>query len=304
VVSTGRVLRDIDIHPSNQSLTVLDNVTGEYWNQPPAVWILEFDLETQTQSDILLAQASLYQMAHGRDNRIVGVETNQFVPAHLLDATTGALLDSTSFGTYSSVEWEGPNHFVANQDGTRVYRTELASSPNDLLVLDTSTDTLSLIDSRGIGGFTSEPVSLTSTESSLYVGETRFDPDNIDSVLAIFPEFIYAGTGDDALAFGINSVYDPATGASLQDMPVGSDMMVLDGSERYLYVFDSSTQQLHVMEVIPEPATLSLLALGSLLVARRRPRRAREAAGGSRAGHHSVLVARHRSASTGFCQAS
>ena len=73
VVSTGRVLRDIDLHPDNDHLTVLDNVTGEYWNQPPVVYILTFDLETQSASDILLAQASLYQMAHGRENRIVGV---------------------------------------------------------------------------------------------------------------------------------------------------------------------------------------------------------------------------------------
>jgi hypothetical protein len=270
VVSTGRVLRDIDIHPSNDYLTVLDNVTGEYWDQPPAVYVLSFDLETQSPSGLVLAQAPLYQMAHGRPNRIVGVETNQFVPVHLVDATSGALLDSVSAGTYSSVEWEGADHFISNHDGTRVYRTELASSPNDLLVLDTSTDDISLIDSRSIGGFTSEPVFLNSTESSLYAGETRFDPDDINTVLGVFPEFIFAATGDDSLAFGATGVYDPAWGTHLQDMPVGYDMMVLGENERYLYTFDPVSQRLHVMSVIPEPGTLGLLVVGGAMVTRRR----------------------------------
>ncbi len=270
VVPTGRLLRDIDIHSDNDHLTVLDNVTGEYWNQPPAVYAIDFDLTTQTATGITLLQAPLYQMAFGRPGRILGVETNQFVPVHLLDETTGGLIDSVQAGTYSNTEWEGANKFVANHDGTRLYRTELASNPNDLIVVDTSTDDLSLIDSRSIGGFTSEPVFLNSSETSLYVGETRFNPDNIDQVLGLFPEFIYAATSDDKFAFGADGIYDPVWGTRLGDMPAGYPMMDLGEGGSYLYTFDTSTQQLHVMVVAPEPATLATALVGVLLACARR----------------------------------
>jgi len=254
VVSTSRLLRDIDIHPSNDYLSVLDNVTGEYWDQPAAVFILNYDLETQELSGILLAQAPFYQMAFGPTDRIVGVEVNQFVSVHLVDSTTGGWIDSVSAGTYSSTEWTGPNFFITNADGTRVYRTELASSPNDLQMIDSSTDDLSLIDTREIGtGFGSEPVFLNSTETSLYAGSTRLDPNNLDLVLGVFPESIYAATGDDTLAIGLDSVYDPAWGTNLQAMPVSNNMMVFGEGEQYLYSFDTSTEQLHVMTVGPKP---------------------------------------------------
>ena len=78
VISTGRVLRDVDIHPSNNHLTVLDNITGEYWNQPPNVYLIDYSLETQTPSGIVFAQAPMYQVAHGRPDRVVGVQLNQW----------------------------------------------------------------------------------------------------------------------------------------------------------------------------------------------------------------------------------
>jgi hypothetical protein len=273
VVSTGRVLRDIDIHPSNDYLTVLDNVTGEYWNQPPAVYVLSFDLETQSQSGLVLAQAPLYQMAHGRPNRIVGVQTNQWVDVYQLDATSGALLDSASDGYYGGTDWEGPNLFVTNSGGTRLYRTEIGISSIELIVFDTSTDEIFKIDTRDVGSYDNEPVFLNATDTSLYVGDIRLDPDNIDMVLGVFPENILAATGDDALAFGVNGVYDPAWGTHLQDMPIGFEMMALGENEHFLYTFDPGTQRLHVMSVIPEPGVLWVLTLGSLAVVGRRRKR-------------------------------
>ncbi|UCG15947.1 MAG: hypothetical protein JSV19_11700 [Phycisphaerales bacterium] len=269
VVSTGRILRDIDIHPSNNSLTVLDNVTGEYWNQPPAVYVVEFDLGSQSPTGIVLAQAPLYQMAHGRPNRIVGVQTNQWVDVYQLDATTGALLSSDWGGYYGGTDWQGPNLFVTNSSGTRLYRTEIGISTIELIVFDTSTDVIAEIDSRDVGSYGNEPVFLNSTDTSLYVGDIRLDPDNIDNILGMFPEHILAGTGDDSLCFGTGGVYDPVWGSKLQDMPVGYDMMSLGENDRYLYTFDQSSQRLHVMSVIPEPAMLTLLGLGGLLLIRR-----------------------------------
>ena len=100
VIETGRVLRDVDIHPSNDYLTVLDNITGEYWNQPPKVYVIDYDLQTQSPSNIVFADAPLYQMAHGRDNRILGVRLNQWVSAYQLNATTGEQLSAIAAGFY------------------------------------------------------------------------------------------------------------------------------------------------------------------------------------------------------------
>lgn len=270
VVSTGRVLRDIDLHPSNNHLTVLDNVTGEYWGQPPAVYVLDFDLASQEPSGIVLAEAPLYQMAHGRADRIIGVETNQWVSVYQLDASSGALLDTAGGGYYGGSTWMGPNLFATNSSGTRLYRTDIGISSIDVLAFDISTDEIVPLGGRQVGSYGTEPVFINSTDTSLYVGDIRLDPDNLSSVLGVYPETILAATGDDSLAFGAGGVYDPVWGDRLQDMPVSNDMMVLGEDERYLYSFDTGTQQLHVMRVVPEPSTLALLTLGGCLVPRRR----------------------------------
>ncbi len=270
VVSTGRVLRDIDINPDGNHLTVLDNVTGEYWNQPPAVYALDFDLTSQSASGISLLQAPLYQMGFGRPSRIVGIATNQWVDVYQMNAATGAVLDTASGGYYGSATWSGPNCFVTNSTGTRLYRTELGISSIELIMFNTSTDNITQMDSRDVGSYSSEPVFLNSTDTSLYVGDVRYNPDNIDQVLGMYPEHIFAATGDDSLAFGVNGVYDPLWGTKLQDLPFGTNMMALGENEHYLYCFDTSTQKLHVMSVIPEPGTLLLLGLGGVGVVRRR----------------------------------
>ncbi len=123
-----------------------------------------------------------------------------------------------------------------------------------------------------MGSYSNVPVFLNSTDSSLYVGDLRVDPDNVRRTLGIFPEHILAATGNDRFAFGAGGVYDPVWGNRLQDMPVGSNTMALGENDRYLYAFDRGVQRLHVMSVVPEPAALSLVGLGSLLLLRHRRR--------------------------------
>ena len=269
VSSTGRCLRDIDVDPAGDYLTVLDNITGEYWNQPPSVYILTYDLETQSPSAIVMAQAPMYQMALGRPNRFLGVGLNQWVSAYQVDATTGARLSSCGAGYYGSTEW-GTQTFAATSDGTRLFRTELGISLIELKAFDTSTDTITAVASRGVGSYAAEPVFINSSDSSLYVGDIRVDPANIGVTLRMYPENIYAATGDDKLAFGVGGVYDPVWGTPLEDMPVHFSMMTIGEGDRYLYAFDPGSQQLHVMYVVPEPAALSLLALGGLVLLGRR----------------------------------
>lgn len=271
VISTGRVLRDIDITHDNSRLTVLDNVTGEYWNQPPATYLIEYLLDTQAQAGIKILQAPLYQMAHGRSNRVVGIQTNQWVNAYQVDATTGSVLSTAGAGYYGGTSWSGPNLFLTNNAGTRLYRTEIGISSIELIVFDTSTDNITQIDSRTVGSYSDEPVFLNSSETSLYVGDIRLNPNNIDQVLGAYPENILAATGDDTMAFGVNGVYDPLFGGLLAPMPTNArfPMMVIGNADRTLYTFDEQTQRLHVL-TIPEPGAVALIAIAVPLVLVRR----------------------------------
>jgi hypothetical protein len=98
----------------------------------------------------------------------------------------------------------------------------------------------------------------------------RLDPQNIGSVLGLFPETIYAATGNDSLAFGTNFVYDPTWGTKLQSMPVSFNMMTIGDYDHYLYSFDPGTQKLHVMYVVPEPMSAIFLVFGTILLRRKR----------------------------------
>ena len=111
---------------------------------------------------------------------------------------------------------------------------------------------------------------INSSDSSLYAGDIRVDPSDISQVLGVYTENIYAATGDDGLAFGVSRVYDPKLGTALEDMPVHFSMMTIGEGDGYLYAFDPALEKLHVMRVIPEPATLALLGLGAAGLLRRR----------------------------------
>lgn len=273
VITTNRKLTDIDVDPSGRFLRVLDNVTNEYWNQPPATYVLTYDLNTQTQSGAFVAQAPLYEMALGREDRVVGVEWNQWIRAFQIDSTTGNVLSTADGGYYGGGSWTDPITLVSSPDGNRMYRTEVGISSIELRAYDTSTDTMKLLAARDVGSYSSEPVFINSTGTSLYAGDIRVNPANIQQVQGLFPETIFAATGDDRLAFGMNHIYDPAWGTRLDSLPVNFRMMAIGDHDQYLYAFDPDLQELHIMSVVPEPMTWSLLLAGGLAVLRRGRRR-------------------------------
>jgi len=270
-IHTGRALTDIDVASDGSFMTVLDNVTRSYWGQPPAVYVLKYNLNTQAQSGISFVQSPLYTMALGRSDRYVGVGLNQWVNVYQANASTGSQL-STAGGGYNGSMDSANVTLLSNSTGTRMYRTETGISSIDLLAFDTSTDTITGIGGRGVGSYSTVPLFLNSSDSSLYVGNTRVDPNNISQTLGVFPENIYAATADDSLAFGQNNVYDPTWGNIIQPMPFHSTQLTIGDNGHYLYAWDGANNRVQVMS-IPEPGTVSLLGAGALLLAGRRRRR-------------------------------
>jgi hypothetical protein len=272
-IQTNRKLTDIDVAPDGSFMTVLDNVTREYWNQPPATYLLKYDLNTQAQSGQTFAQSPLFHMALGRPDRVAGVAVNQWVNVYQVNTATGAQLSTAGGGYFGSgsTDWSTVT-LVSNPQGTRMYRTEIGISSIELLAFDISTDTITSAGARTVGSYTTEPVFINSTGSSLYVGDLRINPMNVSQVTGLFPENIYAATGDDQLAFGASGIYDPAWGTYLGAMPYSSTRMTIGEADRYLYALDATGSTVHVMRVVPEPARLPLL-LGALTLLARRARR-------------------------------
>jgi hypothetical protein len=143
-----------------------------------------------------------------------------------------------------------------------------------LLAFDISTDTITGAGSRTVGSYTTEPVFINSTGSSLYVGDLRINPMNVSQVTGLFPENIYAATGNDTLAFGASGIYDPAWGTLLGTMPYNSTRMTIGDSDRYIYALDAAGSTIHVMRIVPEPAALPAV-LGALILLARGKRGAR-----------------------------
>jgi hypothetical protein len=268
-INTGRVLRDIDVDASGQYMYTLDNITGAYWDQPPAVYVLKYDLATQTAADIKLINAPMYQMALGRPNRFLGVGLNQWVSTYQVNSDTGTVLSTADGGYYGDTTWNAQT-FISTGDGNKLFRTEIGISSIDLIAYDTSTDSITKINTRGVGSYSTVPICLNSSDTSLYVGGTRLDPQNINTVLGLFPETIYAATGDNTLAFGQNFVYDPKWGTKLQSMPVNFSMMAIGDYDQYLYSFDTASQKLHIMQVVPEPISAIFLGFGAIFIMRKR----------------------------------
>ena len=270
VIATNRKLTDIDVDPAGRFICVLDNVTNQYWNQPPATYLLTYDLNTRTQSGAVVAQAPLYELALGRANRVAGVEWNQWVSAYLVDTQSGNVLSTADGGYYGGGSWTDPITLVSSSDGNRLYRTEVGISSIQLRAYDTSTDIMKFLAGRTVGSYSSEPVFINSSGTSLYVGDIRLNPANITQVQGLFPETIFAATGDDRLAFGMNYIYDPTWGTRLGSLPVNFRMMAMGYNDQYLYAFDSSLRELHIMSVVPEPMTCLLLGSGLAVLRRRR----------------------------------
>lgn len=103
-----------------------------------------------------------------------------------------------------------------------------------------------------------------------YYGRLQVDAQNVRRNRNFFYEPIYAATSE--IAFGSSRYYDVETGGELGSLGFDSTVYGLSGDGSELWAFRSDGNVLFHYQV-PEPATLSFLALGGLAVLRRRRRK-------------------------------
>jgi hypothetical protein len=123
-------------------------------------------------------------------------------------------------------------------------------------------------DSADIGGGTGV---LSTDFRYFYYGRLQVNAQNVKQNLAFFPENIYAASSD--IAFGESNYYDAETGGELGSLGFDSKVYGISGDGGELWAYRSFGNVLFHYDLVPEPATMSMLALGGLAVVRRRRRK-------------------------------
>ena len=118
-----------------------------------------------------------------------------------------------------------------------------------------------------IGGGTAV---LSTDFQHFYYGRLQINGQNIKQNLAFFPENIYAASSD--IAFGASNYYDAETSGELGSLGFDSKVYGLSGDGSELWAYREFGNVLFHYDLVPEPATMSMLALGGLVVWWRRRR--------------------------------
>lgn len=115
---------------------------------------------------------------------------------------------------------------------------------------------------QGFGG----TVTLATDSSALYYGSLQVDPLDVSHNLRVFPEQIYAATGD--FAFGNGNYYDAHTGQLLGNLGFSTTVYGLGASGKDFWAYDSSQNMLRHFSVspVPEAETYILMLAGLGLV--------------------------------------
>lgn len=92
---------------------------------------------------------------------------------------------------------------------------------------------------QGYGG----TLALATDGSSLYYGSLQVDALDVTHNLRVFPEDIYAATGD--IAFGEGGYYDAHSGALLGALPFATTVYALNPSGDDFWAYDPSTSTVH-----------------------------------------------------------
>jgi len=223
--------------------------------------------------------------------RIETVDANRFF---LLTAGSWTILSLNSWGatiselSHRSTDYWGDMAYDVSHG--RVIYGNSGSSSNEILAYQLVGNSVTAQEATGVYGSAQNgggTYVLSSDSQSFYYGRLQVDALDVRNNLIMFPEMIYAASAD--VAFGQNGYYNSLTGAQIGTLPFATTVYCLDATGTSLWAFDPASDLLHHYAIVPEPAVLGTVMLGSsLLLARRSRRSAASRAHRIRSGHHSA----------------
>lgn len=264
----------IDLRAGNDQFNDLDLTPDEHYlyaagySQPPSgdpirPYVHRFDLVTRTWDT-----CESYNPAY----RIEGVDADRFLIQEQRQhpdltfnrfAPTIVQLDRVSSSNQGDFKYDHATD--------RVIHGNSGSSSKEIHSWRIMGDTLeyqeTAYDSADIGGGTAV---LSTDFQHFYYGRLQVNAQNVKQNLTFFPENIYAASSD--IAFGESNYYDAETGGELGSLGFNSKVYGISGDGRELWAYRSFGNVLFHYDLVPEPATMSMLALGGLVVWWRRRR--------------------------------
>lgn len=107
---------------------------------------------------------------------------------------------------------------------------------------------------------------LTSDNSAFYYGSLQVDPLDVTHNLNVFPEGIFAASGDVAFG-GSGNYYDASTTALLGSIGFQTNVYALSADGQSLWAFNRDNNYLyHFATMVPEPKTYGMLLAGLALI--------------------------------------
>lgn len=206
--------------------------------------------------------------------RLEAVDANRFL---LLTGDQWVSMSLNSWGTTISELYRGGADYRGDIEydlaNSRIIHGNSGSSSNEIHAYHLVGNSVIAQEQTGVygtaqnGGGTSL---LSSDGQNFYFGRLQVEALDVRNNRLTFPEMIYAASAD--VAFGQNGYYDSHTGAKLGTLPFATSVYSLDAAGTSIWAFDPTGDVLHHYAIVPEPAMLSMVVLGSGLLLIRRSR--------------------------------
>ena len=83
----------------------------------------------------------------------------------------------------------------------------------------------------------------------LYRGWLRFLANNLSSNLGTFGESIFATNYDGSIAIGDEHIWDATTYSIIKPLPVNSGVMEMDPNDNTVYIYDTNTSKVYLVNI-------------------------------------------------------